>query len=141
DVSLARAALESAGVRHWGGASAADRQALHDALDDYARLSGQAPDPATLTEAHLRIHRALVGLTGSQRLVAAADALSAEIRLGLAHLDRTRSNIDEQVADHRRLVGLLDRGLESAALDELSRHLAVAEGSLLAATGHGTISP
>ncbi len=139
DVSRARVALETAGLRHWPEAADEDRRTLHEALDHYAHLAEAPAGPAELTEAHLQIHRALVALTGSRRLVAAADALSAEIRLGLAHLDRTRANIAEQVADHRRLVSLLDRGLISAAIDDLVQHLAAAEGSLLHATGHGTI--
>jgi DNA-binding GntR family transcriptional regulator len=139
DVSLAREALEAAGVRRWPEATPSDRTAVRDSLERYARLAGDTSDPAALTEAHLQIHRALVGLTGSVRLVAAADALSAEIRLGLAHLDRTRANIADQVSEHRRLVGLVESGQVPVALDELAHHLYVAEVSLLNATGHGTI--
>jgi DNA-binding GntR family transcriptional regulator len=139
DVSLARGALEAAGVRHWGESTSSDRLALRDALERYTQLAAHTTDPAALTEAHLQIHRALVGLTGSLRLVAAADALSAEIRLGLAHLDRTRANIADQVSDHRRLVELVETGETTAALDDLADHLRVAEISLLHATGHGTI--
>jgi DNA-binding GntR family transcriptional regulator len=140
DVSRARAALESAGVRRWPDADETDRQAVRDALHAYAALArtpGARDDPATLTEAHLRIHRALVGLTGSQRLLAASDALSTEIRLGLAHLDRTRANLRQQVAEHGQLVELLEGGRVDAAITELDRHLTVAEQSLLDATGHG----
>jgi DNA-binding GntR family transcriptional regulator len=139
DVSLARAALEAAGVRRWADASSDDRSAVRSALEAYARLATETSDPATLTEAHLRIHRALVGLTGSRRLVAVAEGLSAEVRLGLAHLDRTRANLADQVAEHRGLVELVESGRTPAALDALRRHLAAAEASLLHATGHGTI--
>jgi DNA-binding GntR family transcriptional regulator len=139
DVSRARAALESAGVRRWRTATGEQRQQVKDALDAYARLASRTSDSAALTQAHLLIHRALVGLTGSERLLAAADAWSAEIRLGLAQLDRTRRNIQAQVADHRHLVGMLERGEVLDAVAELDRHLAAAEVSLLEATGHGTI--
>ena len=88
-----------------------------------------------LTAAHLQIHRALVGLAGSARLLAAADSLSAEVRLGLAHLDRVRGNIVEQVADHRKLVELLEAGDIEAASAELDHHLVAAEVSLLAGRG------
>jgi DNA-binding GntR family transcriptional regulator len=94
-----------------------------------------------LTEAHLRVHRGFVGLTGSERLLAAFDSISAEIRLALAHLDRMRANISDQVVDHTRLVDLLENGTLDEALDELRRHLFAAEESLLSATGHGTIGP
>lgn len=140
DVSRARAALESAGVRRWGEADEPDRRALRDALHTYttlARSAGARDDPASMTEAHLRIHRALVGLTGSERLLAASDALSSEIRLGLAHLDRTRANVRQQVAEHAHLVELLEGEDLDAAIAELDRHLGAAEHSLLEATGHG----
>lgn len=147
DVSRARTALEGAGVRRWADASATSRQAVRDALSHYGDLADQAAgsqrhrrgaelDPTVLTEAHLQIHRALVGLTESERLLAAADSLTAEIRLGLAHLDRVRSNVAEQVDDHQRLVGMLEAGQLTLAVEELDRHLAAAETSLLQATGH-----
>ena len=141
DVSRARAALEAAGVRRWAGAEEAARWELHAALDKYEKLAGGTTDPAVLTEAHLQIHRALVGLTGSERLLAASDALSGEIRLGLAHLERTRANIQEQVAEHARLVETLEAGDIESALADLDAHLAAAEASLLDATGHGSMTP
>ncbi len=141
DVTLARQALEGAGIRRWADAGDAARLALHEALDAYAQLADETADFAALTEAHLGIHRGLVGLTESRRLLAASDALGAEIRLGLAHLDRTRGNIHDQVDDHRRLVEMLARGEEASALEELTQHLAVAESALLHATGHDTIAP
>jgi DNA-binding GntR family transcriptional regulator len=143
DVSRAREALESAGVRRWSQAAESQRQTVRDALADYAALArtpGAREDPATLTAAHLRIHRALVGLTGSERLLAASDVLSSEIRLGLAHLDRTRANLRQQVTEHGHLVDLLEAGRLDDAITELERHLKAAEQSLLEATGHGAAS-
>ncbi len=140
DVSRARVALESAGVRRWPAADEAERVVVRKALAAYAELAGStgaADDPGSMTEAHLRIHRALVGLTGSERLLAASDALSAEIRLGLAHLDRTRANLQQQVVEHSHLVELLEEGMIEAAIADLERHLGAAEHSLLDATGHG----
>ena len=111
-------------------------------LDAYAALAGRTTDPAALTAAHLHIHRALVGLTGSERLVAAADAYGAELRLGLAHLDRVRGNITEQVESHRGAASTCSRpGTCAAAAAELDQHLAAAEVSLHAVIGHGTIEP
>jgi DNA-binding GntR family transcriptional regulator len=139
DLSLARVALESAGVRRWRAAAQEERAAVRRALDDYADLAAASADPQDLTPAHLRIHRALVGLAGSVRLVAAADSYGAELRLGLARLDRVRGNIVEQVCDHRRLVDLLESGDVEAAAVELDRHLAAAELSLRSAIEHDTI--
>lgn len=139
DVIRARLALESAGMRAWPTAAEVDRQTLRDALARYVELAQDSTDPAVLTEAHLQIHRGLVGLTGSQRLLAAADTISAEIRLGLAHLDRMRANISDQVREHTTLVHLLETGTVDDALAELDRHLRAAEASLLEATGHGRL--
>jgi DNA-binding GntR family transcriptional regulator len=74
-------------------------------------------------------------------LLATADAYGGELRLGLAHLDRVRGNIAEQVDSHRGLVSLLESGDVEAAAAELARHLAAAEVSLRDAIGHGTIEP
>jgi DNA-binding GntR family transcriptional regulator len=141
DVIRARLALESAGMRSFATAGPPQRERLDDALGQYASVAAETTDPATLTEAHLRVHRAFVGLTGSERLLAAFDSIGAEIRLALAHLDRMRANIHDQVVDHTRLVDLLENGTLDDALDELRQHLLAAEDSLLTATGHGTISP
>jgi DNA-binding GntR family transcriptional regulator len=139
DVIRARLALEGAGMRAWPTADALSRAHLRESLTQYISVANKTQDPGTLTEAHLRVHRALVGLTGSRRLLAAFDAISAEIRLGLAHLDRIRANIADQVVEHSLLVELVEAGYVGVALDELRRHLIAAEESLLAATGHGTI--
>src|SRR6478736_3050553 len=129
DLSRARIALETAGVRRWPMAGGEERAALRTALEAYAAQARRTKDPAVLTEAHLQIHRALVGLNGSDRLLAAADGYSAELRVGLAHLDRVRGNIAEQVASHRTLVELLEAGRIDEAERELAAHLAAAEVS------------
>lgn len=141
DLSRARVALEAAGVRRWADATPQARDALRQAADAYAELAATTTDPAALTEAHLQIHRALVGLAGSRRLLAAADVYNAELRLGLAHLDRVRGNIADQVESHRRLVELLEEGRVVEAAAELAHHLAAAELSLREAIGHDTIAP
>ena len=97
--------------------------------------------PGRAHEAHLQIHRAFVGLTGSVRLVAAADALSAEIRLGLAHLDRTRANIADQVSEHRRLVDLVETGGPRRRSTIWHTTCLWRRSPSSHATGHGTIDP
>ena len=64
---------------------------------------------------------------------ALADALYAEIRLGLAKVDRIRRNADVQVASHRTLLTLLEDGDVAGAARELEQHLAHAEDSMLTA--------
>ncbi|GAB2729206.1 GntR family transcriptional regulator [Nocardioides pakistanensis] len=131
DVGRARAVLEVAGVRRWAAASEEARDAVRQALAAFSALAGSSASPSELTAAHLAIHRALAGLTESPRLVALADALYAEIRLGLAKVDRIRRNAPEQVHSHGALLELLEAGDVDAAAAELEEHLAHAETSML----------
>jgi len=131
DVSRARAVLEAAGIRHWSRASEGDRQALRTALREYAAAGARGASYEELTRRHLAIHLALVGLTGSPRLVAMAASLTAELRLALAQVDRVRRNAADQAGAHQRLVDLVERGDEEGALTELKAHLADAETAIL----------
>jgi DNA-binding GntR family transcriptional regulator len=136
DVCRARLVLESAGVRAWAEAPQDARQAVRAALEDFARTAGTVGATiAELTAAHLAIHRSVVALTGSERLLATADSLYAEIRLALANVDRIRRNAAEQVDSHTRLVTLLESGDGAATLAELADHLAGAERSMLTTLG------
>jgi DNA-binding GntR family transcriptional regulator len=133
DVSSARTVLEVAGVRGWAEADEDARDAVRRALVEFTTVATAGGTPAELNQAHLEIHRAFVGLTGSSRLVALADALSSEIRLGLARVDRIRRNAHDQVASHRRLLTLLERGEVEEAARELAEHLEHGESSMLQA--------
>jgi DNA-binding GntR family transcriptional regulator len=139
DVIRARRALESAGVRAYPTATPQDRSRLRDVFDTYAGVAARSTDADTVSEAHLAIHRAIVGLTGSRRLLAVADSTAREIRLGLAHVDRVRGNLAEQVESHRSLVSAIGGGPVRDALAELDRHLDGAEASLIATVARGTI--
>jgi DNA-binding GntR family transcriptional regulator len=139
DVIRARSALECAGIRAARTADSAARSRLSAAADQYAGTAEGATAADAVSEAHLAIHRAIVDLTGSRRLLAAADALAGEIRLGLAHVDRVRGNLAEQVESHRALVAMILTGRVDKAVAELDRHLDGAEASLLATIGRGTI--
>jgi DNA-binding GntR family transcriptional regulator len=66
-------------------------------------------------------------------LIALAESLTAEIRLALARVDRIRRNAGDQVHSHARLLDLLDRDDVDGAAEELARHLAHAESSMLTA--------
>jgi DNA-binding GntR family transcriptional regulator len=135
DVSRARTVLEVAGVRRWTEATEEQRGEVRSALSTYSELVRGEPSNAELNEAHLAIHRSFVGLTGSERLVAAADALNAEIRLALASVDRSRRNAREQLHSHGDLVKLLESGRTEEAATELGHHLVHAEESMLGALG------
>jgi len=137
DVCVARSVLEIAGVRRWGQAGEDARQAVRDALAGFTEVArattrGDA-GPADLTAAHLDVHRSFVGLTESPRLVALAESLSAEVRLGLAKVDRIRRNAEAQVHSHHELLDLLEAGEVEAATERLGRHLEDAERSMLQA--------
>jgi DNA-binding GntR family transcriptional regulator len=133
DVCTARAVLETAGVRAWDEAPPAAREACRTALREFAEAAGSDASPTELTATHLALHRAFVALTGSERLVALAGSLTAEIRLALAKVDRIRRNAGDQVHSHEELLDLLDSGDLEGAVVELTRHLEHAEASMLTA--------
>jgi DNA-binding GntR family transcriptional regulator len=139
-VIRARLALEGASIRTWPYAHPRARREPRIALERYVAVARDTAHAGAVTEAHLQIHRAFVGLAASDRLLATFDTIAAEIRLALAHLDRVRANIDDQVVEHTRLVDLLEAEAVDEAVAELGRHLDAAQSSLLEATGHGTIS-
>lgn len=133
DVCDARAVLEVAGVRRWQTAREEARDAVRSALVHFTQVVQTGGTPAEVTAAHLAVHRSFVGLTGSSRLISVAEGLSAEVRLGLAKVDRIRRNTHEQLASHRGLLHLLERGDIEAAARDLEQHLANAETSMLQA--------
>ncbi len=135
DVTAARMVLEVAGVRRWKRATDQQREAVRSAMRTYADVVRGHPSNAELNRAHLALHLSFVGLTGSKRLVAAADALSAEIRLALATVDRSRRNARDQLRAHSLLVKLLEGGDVTGAAKELELNLDHGQDSMLEALG------
>ncbi len=135
DVCQARVVIETAGIRRWDEAEESLRDDVRRSLDAFSDLTHTDYSPAEFTAAHLAVHRALSALTGSERLVAVAESLHAEVRVALAHVDRARGNATEQVHSHADLIALLEKGDTQAAADELAEHLAGAEESMLEAIG------
>lgn len=135
DVSHARLALELAGVDRWHDATDDERQAVRDAYAAYRALEGTDATAVDITAAHLAIHRALAGLTGSARLVAMSESLYAEIRLALAQVDRAKRNLREQLHSHGALLELLEAGDLAAAREELEHHLEGAAASMIGSLG------
>jgi DNA-binding GntR family transcriptional regulator len=136
DVCAARLVLESSGVRAWADADDESRAGCRAALDAFAALArDSATSVADLTAAHLGIHHAIVALTGSERIVAAADSLYAEIRLALASVDRIRRNAVEQIDTHTRLIELLESGDVDATIAELRDHIGDGEQSMIDTLG------
>ncbi len=135
DVCRARWILEGAGVRRWLKATAAQRHLVHTALRAYTSAVHEGASYRELNERHLAFHVSLVGLTGSPRLVATANALVVELKLALAQVERLRRNAHDQADTHTALVALLEAGEVDAASDYLRAHLADAERSIIAALG------
>jgi DNA-binding GntR family transcriptional regulator len=127
EIFEARLVLESAGAR--AGAGGADLAPVTEALTAYA-AAVHSDDPVAATQAHLEFHTSLVALLDNSRLVAAADALTADLRLALASVERARRNARSQVADHRRLLTLMRAGDGAGTLAELERHLSAAAASV-----------
>jgi DNA-binding GntR family transcriptional regulator len=135
DVCRARTVIETAGIIRWHEAGEPARDHVRQALAAYSELRGSDCTTAEFTAAHLEIHRALAGLTGSARLVAAVEVLHAEVRLALAEVDRSRGNAAEQVHSHAQLLELMESGQLEAAAEELAEHLATAEESMILEVG------
>lgn len=133
DVCQARVVIETAGVRRWNEADETLRDDVRRALQAFSDLTASDYSAAEFTAAHLDIHRAFSALTGSERLVAVAESLNAEVRLALAHVDRARGNALEQVHSHSDLLSLLEKSDLEAAADELAEHIGGAEASMLEA--------
>lgn len=133
DVCRARAVLEIAGVRAWATADEHRRDAVRSALVEYTTAARANTSYLELNEKHLALHLSLVGLVGSPRLTAMAEALSAELRLALARTDRVRRNSHAQAGSHNHLLALLERGDVDAAVAEIEEHLADARVAILEA--------
>ncbi|WP_203337094.1 GntR family transcriptional regulator [Nocardioides limicola] len=130
DLSRARLVLESAGVRRWAEAGDEARDAVRSTLAAYTRAVTEQRSYAVLNELHLRFHLSLVALAGSERLVAAAETVYAELRLALAQVDRVRRDAHAQPESHLRILTPLEAGDLEAAEAQLCTHLADAEAAI-----------
>ncbi len=145
EIFRARRVLETAGIRAAPQASPGARQALRAALGAYADAARSADHPRA-TAAHLAFHNALVGLLDSARLTVMAGALTSDLRLALARVGRERDDATEQVAEHRRLLKLIEAGAIERASAELDDHLTRAKDSVqdrvkaASAASHGAAS-
>ena len=129
EVFRARRILETAGIQAAGQASPRARHALRAALRAYAESATSADHPRA-TAAHLEFHNALVGLLDSARLTATASALTSNLRLALARVGRERDDAPAQVAEHRRLLRLIEADDIERASAELDDHLTRAQASV-----------
>lgn len=135
DVCRARTVLEIAGVRSWSSAGESARTRVRTSVRDYTRAVGQNASYQLLNERHLAVHLSFVGLTGSPRLVAMAEALIAELKVALAQIDRQRRNAHDQAGSHEHLLEMLESERTVDVVAELERHLADAEVAIREALG------
>jgi DNA-binding GntR family transcriptional regulator len=133
DVCRARLVLEGAGVRRWPDASDEQRDLVRSSLAAYISAVHADASYQQLNGLHLAFHVSLVGLTGSERLVAMAETLATELRLALAQVERIRRNAHDQADSHAALVRLLEDDDILGAEAFLVRHLADAETEIIAA--------
>lgn len=133
DVCRARRVLEGAGVRRWPDAEEAQRDLVRSTLEAYISAVHADASYQDLNARHLAFHVSLVGLTGSERLVAMAEALAVELRLALAQVERIRRNAHDQADSHAALLRLLEDGDIDGASVFLDRHLTDAEAEIIEA--------
>jgi DNA-binding GntR family transcriptional regulator len=131
DVCRARRVLEGAGVRRWPDATDEQRELVRSSLDAYISAVHADASYQELNGLHLAFHVSLVGLSGSERLVAMAEALATELRLALAQVERIRRNAHDQADSHAALVRLLEDDDIDGASVFLDRHLTDAETEII----------
>ncbi|MBS44585.1 MAG: GntR family transcriptional regulator [Nocardioides sp.] len=135
DVCRCRFVLEGAGVLAWRDATPERRSEVRARLDEYVRAVDEGASYRDLNDLHLAFHVSLVGLTGSPRLMAMAQALVTELKLALAQVDRVRRNAHDQARSHEALVLLLEKDDVAGAHAFLEGHLSDAAEAILGALG------
>ncbi|MFF1360208.1 GntR family transcriptional regulator [Streptomyces sp. NPDC058297] len=127
DVFTARRVLETAAARSVVQATRTDLMMLIAVQRDFEEAVASSAAASVVTEAHLAVHVAIVGLLGSPRLTATARDLMSEIKLAVATTDRTSDDLPAQVEQHRAIVELLRQAKGEEAAQLLEAHLAHAK--------------
>ncbi|MFC9616372.1 GntR family transcriptional regulator [Streptomyces sp. NPDC056938] len=127
DVFKARRVLETAAARSVVQATRTDLMTLIAIQRDFEEAVASSAAASVVTEAHLAVHVAIVGLLGSPRLTATARDLMLEIKLAVATTDRTSDDLPAQVEQHRAIVELLRQAKGEEAAQLLEAHLAHAK--------------
>ncbi|MFE5703548.1 GntR family transcriptional regulator [Rhodococcus koreensis] len=128
DIFTARFHLEAAGARSFDTATENAREAVDRSLEE---LEAAVASSDRLAQVRLdsQCHTAVVGLTGSRRLVAAHTQLLVEARLAAV----TSRGADRvvAVANHREFVDMLRAGQTEAACKQLEGRMNVARERVL----------
>jgi DNA-binding GntR family transcriptional regulator len=131
EIYRARLILEVAGIRAITEEPRPSTIPLRDALASYENAV-RIRDQQAAVAAHLGFHCAIVGLLGSSRLSACADALVADVRLAMAAAARTSNDSPQQVTAHAMLLKLIEHDEVDDAVAELTDHLSRGKAALAA---------
>ncbi|GAA1889317.1 GntR family transcriptional regulator [Streptantibioticus ferralitis] len=129
DIYVTRRALETAGLRAATGSSRLAAVSEAVAAGESAARDG---DWAAVADADLRFHRAIGGLTGSERIDAYLAGLLAELRLAFAVMADPRALHEPFLRRNREIAELLVDGRTGRAEAELIRYLDDAQALIVA---------
>jgi DNA-binding GntR family transcriptional regulator len=129
EIYRTRLILEVAGLRAMTEEPRPSTLPLRAALGSYENAV-RIRDQQAAVAAHLGFHCAIVGLLRSRRLSGCADVLVADVRLAMAAAARTSKDSPQQVAEHARLLELIEQDEVDDAVAELTDHLARGQVSL-----------
>ena len=91
-------------------------------LEDMA-LGADNNDPAATIDAHMAFHRAFYELSGHQRLLDLWKGWEAQLQLFLSADHQLFADLHDMVADHQRLLSIIDTGDLDAITAEIDRHV------------------
>jgi len=116
DIFLTRSILEKQAAANISNCSNEDRLRITEAMDNYAKIA-EANDPITVADAHIHYHAALVGLTGSNRLMEMERSLMQELQVIIATVDSDRDDLENEIEKHYKLTQmLLENRIEDSVL-------------------------
>ena len=115
DIFTARLELEWAAARASAYCPDEALQAFSDAFEAYRDAASQE-DESLSVAAHVALHAAMVGLTGSQRLAETEATLMRDLELVIALIDKTSDDLPKEVEKHRILRDLFCKRMVQEAM-------------------------
>jgi DNA-binding GntR family transcriptional regulator len=100
----------------------ATRTKVTRALEDMA-LGADSNDPAATIYAHMAFHRAFYELSGHRLLLDLWCSWEAQLQLFFSADHQLFADLHDMVADHRRLLEIIDTGDMEAITAEIGRHV------------------
>ncbi|EGB16342.1 transcriptional regulator, GntR family [Pseudodesulfovibrio mercurii] len=84
-------------------------RALEDSTSAYEAVANQ-DDQVVIANAHINYHKALVGLTGSLKLVELEESLMQTLQVIIACIENDRDDTQNEVANHRQMTEMVLAG-------------------------------